>query len=180
MNRSILIVICDFLLLSLLTFSTDLNHMADENTQTPTKVVVATNAVVNMGTVSRRRDEEAGPGRRRTPGSCAIAAATPAQARNAASQQQAQLNERATLETCPNCNRPSASAQTNIGNLTASCRRVPAQTEATQQKLASAQTAAATAGGPRRSPAPANRPAEQKQRFDAHGKTATGPATSAR
>ena len=32
MNRSILIVICDFLLLSLLTFSTDINHMADENT----------------------------------------------------------------------------------------------------------------------------------------------------
>ena len=31
MNRSILIVICDFLLLSLLTFSTDINHMADEN-----------------------------------------------------------------------------------------------------------------------------------------------------
>jgi len=31
MNRSILIVICDFLLLSLLTFSTDLNKMAGEN-----------------------------------------------------------------------------------------------------------------------------------------------------
>ena len=40
MNRSILIVICDFLLLSLLTFSTDINHMADENTPPPTKVVV--------------------------------------------------------------------------------------------------------------------------------------------
>ncbi len=31
MNRSILIVICDFLLLSLLTFSTDLNKMVSEN-----------------------------------------------------------------------------------------------------------------------------------------------------
>ena len=31
MNRSILIVICDFLLLSLLTFSTDLSKMAGEN-----------------------------------------------------------------------------------------------------------------------------------------------------
>ena len=40
MNRSILIVICDFLLLSLLTFSTDINHMADENTRPPTKVVI--------------------------------------------------------------------------------------------------------------------------------------------
>ena len=43
MNRSILIVICDFLLLSLLTFSTDINRMADENTQPPTNAV-ATNS----------------------------------------------------------------------------------------------------------------------------------------
>ena len=50
MNRSILIVICDFLLLSLLTFSTDINRMADQNTQPPTKVVVATNSVINAGT----------------------------------------------------------------------------------------------------------------------------------
>jgi len=49
MNRSILIVICDFLLLSLLTFSTDINHMADEDTRPPTKVVVATNAIANPG-----------------------------------------------------------------------------------------------------------------------------------
>jgi len=49
MNRSILIVICDFLLLSLLTFSTDINHMADENSRPPTKVEVSTNAVVNAG-----------------------------------------------------------------------------------------------------------------------------------
>ena len=33
MNRSILIVICDFLLLSLLTFSTDLSKIASENAQ---------------------------------------------------------------------------------------------------------------------------------------------------
>ena len=38
MNRSILIVICDFLLLSLLTFSTDINHMADENSRPPSQV----------------------------------------------------------------------------------------------------------------------------------------------
>ncbi len=49
MNRSILIVICDFLLLSLLTFSTDINHMADENTRPPTKIVIATNVVPNPG-----------------------------------------------------------------------------------------------------------------------------------
>ena len=49
MNRSILIVICDFLLLSLLTFSTDMNHMADESTRPPTKVVVTVNPVANPG-----------------------------------------------------------------------------------------------------------------------------------
>jgi hypothetical protein len=49
MNRSILIVICDFLLLSLLTFSTDINRMADENTQPPSKVVIASNTPVNSG-----------------------------------------------------------------------------------------------------------------------------------
>ncbi len=45
MNRSILIVICDFLLLSLLTFSTDINKMADQNTQTPTQAAVVTQTV---------------------------------------------------------------------------------------------------------------------------------------
>ena len=38
MNRSILIVICDFLLLSLLTFSTDINKMADEGSKSRTQV----------------------------------------------------------------------------------------------------------------------------------------------
>jgi len=49
MNRSILIVICDFLLLSLLTFSTDINRMADQNTQPPSSITVATNEVVDTG-----------------------------------------------------------------------------------------------------------------------------------
>src|SRR5271170_5415756 len=49
MNRSILIVICDFLLLSLLTFSTDINRMADENTQRSAKVDIVTNTVVEPG-----------------------------------------------------------------------------------------------------------------------------------
>jgi hypothetical protein len=45
MNRSILIVICDFLLLSLLTFSTDLNRIANDDTQRSAGVAVVTNAV---------------------------------------------------------------------------------------------------------------------------------------
>src|SRR5580693_1296833 len=49
MNRSILIVICDFLLLSLLTFSTDINRMASDDTQRSARTDVATNEVVQPG-----------------------------------------------------------------------------------------------------------------------------------
>jgi hypothetical protein len=49
MNRSILIVICDFLLLSLLTFSTDINRMATDDTQRSAKIDVVTNEVVQPG-----------------------------------------------------------------------------------------------------------------------------------
>ena len=44
MNRSILIVICDFLLVSLLAFSTvDINKVADEGTQRNVRVDIVTN-----------------------------------------------------------------------------------------------------------------------------------------
>ena len=49
MNRSILIVICDFLLLSLLTFSTDMNRIAGDDTQRSAAVEVMTNVVVEPG-----------------------------------------------------------------------------------------------------------------------------------
>src|SRR5580704_8239833 len=49
MNRSILIVICDFLLLSLLTFSTDINRIASDETQRSARADVATNEVVQPG-----------------------------------------------------------------------------------------------------------------------------------
>src|SRR5260221_7159413 len=46
MNRSILIVICDFLLISLLAFSTvDINKVSDQNTVRAVKLEVATNQV---------------------------------------------------------------------------------------------------------------------------------------
>jgi len=46
MNRSILIVICDFLLVSLLVFSTvDINEAAKEGKAQPIAAVVATNQV---------------------------------------------------------------------------------------------------------------------------------------
>ncbi|HUC85269.1 MAG TPA: hypothetical protein VL970_08765 [Candidatus Acidoferrales bacterium] len=49
MNRSILIVICDFLLLSLLTFSTDINRIADDQTQRTASVDVVTNEAAAPG-----------------------------------------------------------------------------------------------------------------------------------
>lgn len=48
MNRSILIIICDFLLVSLLAFSTvDLDKVADEGSTPQVKTVIATNAPEN-------------------------------------------------------------------------------------------------------------------------------------
>ena len=90
MNRSILIVICDFLLLSLLTFSTDINHMADENTppadesrrrdQRPSRIAGNDLAAVMKQALEEERQNQ------RT-----IAAATRARA---AAQQQTQLSQR--------------------------------------------------------------------------------------
>jgi len=91
MNRSILIVICDFLLLSLLTFSTDMNHMADESTPPPTKVVVTTNPVANPGNdltaVMKQALEEARRNQEQIQQQLA-------EARAAAGQQQTQLSRR--------------------------------------------------------------------------------------
>jgi len=50
MNRSILIVICDFLLVSLLTFSTvDINKVGQESAQRTVRVDIATNQVAESG-----------------------------------------------------------------------------------------------------------------------------------
>src|SRR5713226_776917 len=46
MNRSVLIVVCDFLLVSLLAFSTvDINKVTDEGVQRNVRVEIATNQV---------------------------------------------------------------------------------------------------------------------------------------
>ncbi len=49
MNRSILIVICDFLLLSLLTFSTDISQIANDSTERSARLDVVTNEVAPPG-----------------------------------------------------------------------------------------------------------------------------------
>ena len=130
MNRSILIVICDFLLLSLLTFSTDINKMADENTRPPTKVAVATNTVVSAGTdlaaVMKRALEEERQGRDQLQQQLA-------QVRNTSAQQQAQLSAQAQQN--QQLQAQYASAQTNGENLSRQLQSVSAQAQATEQKL---------------------------------------------
>jgi hypothetical protein len=91
MNRSILIVICDFLLLSLLTFSTDMNHMADDSTPPPTKVVVTTNPVANPGNDLTAVMKQALEEERRNQEQIRQQLA---EARAAAGQQQSQLSQR--------------------------------------------------------------------------------------
>jgi hypothetical protein len=134
MNRSILIVICDFLLLSLLTFSTDINRMADENTQPPTKVEVATNALVNTGTdlaaVMKLALEEEQKGHEQLQQQLA-------QARNAANEQQAQLTEREQENL--RLQQRFAAAQTNVENLSRQLQVTSARAQESQQKLATTQ-----------------------------------------
>lgn len=137
MNRSILIVICDFLLLSLLTFSTDINRMADENTQPPTKVVIATNAPVNAGgdlvAVMQRALQDERASREQLQQQFA-------QIRGATTQQQAQLGERERENL--RLQRQFAAAQTNLENLGSQLQAVSTQAQMSEQqlKLAKAET----------------------------------------
>jgi hypothetical protein len=137
MNRSILIVICDFLLLSLLTFSTDINHMADENTRPPTKIVVATNAVPNPGNdlaaaMKLALEEEH---KSATQLQQQLAAA-----REATGQQQTQLSQREQENL--RLQQQVAAAQTNLENMNRQLQTSSAQSELAQQKFADAETAA--------------------------------------
>ena len=137
MNRSILIVICDFLLLSLLTFSTDINRMADENTRPPTKIEVATNAVVNSGAdlaaVMKLALQEEQKSREQLQQQLATT-------RETATQQQTQLTEREQENS--RLQRQFAAAQTNVENLSRQLQTTSAQAQASQQKLATTQAEA--------------------------------------
>lgn len=137
MNRSILIVICDFLLLSLLTFSTDINRMADQNTQPPTKVEIATNAIVNTGTdlaaVMKLALEEEQKGREQLQQQLA-------QTRSVANEQQAQLTERERENLL--LQQQFAAAQTNAENLSRRLQTTSAQAQESQQKLTATQAEA--------------------------------------
>jgi hypothetical protein len=137
MNRSILIVICDFLLLSLLTFSTDINRMADENTQPPTKVVVATNSPVNavadLAAVMQRALQDERASREQLQQQLA-------QIRGSTTQQQAQLGQREQENL--RLQQQFAAAQTNVENLGSQLQSVSTQAQMSEQqlKLAKAET----------------------------------------
>jgi hypothetical protein len=127
MNRSILIVICDFLLLSLLTFSTDINRMADENTQPPTKVVIATNAPMNAGADLAAAMKLALTEEHKNAEQLQQQLTT---ARSSAGQQVAQLQQQLTA------------AQTNLETLNQRLQASATQAQLTQQQLAQQQAAA--------------------------------------
>jgi len=127
MNRSILIVICDFLLLSLLTFSTDINHMADDNSSPPTKVVVAPTPVTNPGNDLTAVMKQALEEERRSQQQLQQQLA---EARNA-TDQRAQENQRLQQQV--------TAAQVNVENLN---RQLTSNSEQAQQKLAVTQAEA--------------------------------------
>ena len=123
MNRSILIVICDFLLLSLLTFSTDLSKMAGENegSQPGVKVDVAPKpvdtggkdlaAVMKLALTEEQKNREQ-------------LQAELAKAREAAQQQQANLQQQF------------AAAQANIQILDRKLQNSSAEALMSKEKLA--------------------------------------------
>ncbi|HZT23230.1 MAG TPA: hypothetical protein VFB55_10005 [Verrucomicrobiae bacterium] len=134
MNRSILIVICDFLLLSLLTFSTDINHMADENTRPPTTVVVATNTPVSAGNdlaaVMKLALEQERQNTRRLQEQLAAA-------RQSAARQQTQWQEQlaARQEANARLQQQLAAAQTNLEDLQRRLQDTFARAQQAQQQL---------------------------------------------
>ena len=144
MNRSILIVICDFLLLSLLTFSTDLNHIADENTRPPTSVAVATNAPASgdadLAAAMKLALAEEQKSRAQLQQQLQQQTAAAGQASNATLQAQAQASQRE--QEYLRLQQQLAGAQTSAENLSRQLQTTAAQAQESQQRLAATQTEA--------------------------------------
>jgi len=135
MNRSILIVICDFLLLSLLTFSTDINKMADEGSKSPTRVEVATNALANtsnsdLAAAMKLALEEEQANRVQLQQQLAAV-------RENTNQQASQLIERA--QENARLQQQFAAAQTNVAALSQQLQSTTQQARQTQEQLLAAQ-----------------------------------------
>lgn len=153
MNRSILIVICDFLLLSLLTFSTDLSKMAgvDEGAQPAAKVEVAPNPAGNnvkdLEAVMKQALDEEQKNREQL-------RVELAKARETAQQQQAQLSQREQQaqqlqqqtqqlqQQQSNLQQQFAAAQANIQNLSQKLQTSSAEALMSKEKLETKETEA--------------------------------------
>jgi len=137
MNRSILIVICDFLLLSLLTFSTDMNRMAEDDTQRSARVDVVTNEVVEPGkdlaALMKQALEDERKGHEQLQQQLASA-------RNTAEQTQAQLSQRE--QENARLQQQVATTLTNLESLNRQLQASSAQSAQSQQKLATTEAEA--------------------------------------
>jgi hypothetical protein len=155
MNRSILIVICDFLLVSLLAFSTvDINKTTNEGVPRQVKTTIATNqneSRQDLAAVMRLALEQERKGRELLVGELA-------RTREAVSQQQAQLSERekqvqtfrqelqqkeqqtTQLEQQQmNLLQQFAAAQTNVQNLSQQLLSSSAEAQVSKERLADVQ-----------------------------------------
>jgi hypothetical protein len=143
MNRSILIVICDFLLLSLLTFSTDLSKIVGQGESTSTvKVREASKPPENSGkdlaAVMKQALAEEQGNREQLQAELAQARETARQQEEQAAQQTRQVQQlmeqlqqqRTELE------KQYALAQTNIQTLTQRLQSSASETSMTKEKLA--------------------------------------------
>jgi uncharacterized membrane protein YdfJ with MMPL/SSD domain len=137
MNRSILIVICDFLLLSLLTFSTDLSKMAGENEGSAASVKVdvlpktGDNNSKDLAAVMQQALTEEQKNREQLQ-------AELAQAREAARQQQEQFDQQAkeSQQKQSNLEQQYATAQASIQALNQKLQSSAAETSMTREQLA--------------------------------------------
>jgi len=145
MNRSILIVICDFLLISLLAFSTvDINKMAAPNAQRVARLELATNRVdsasengKDLAAVMRLALEEERKTRERLTGQL-----SEREQQMQAYQQQLQAREREERQlqqTQANLQQQFAAAQTNLQTLTQQLQSTSAESLLSREKLAAMQ-----------------------------------------
>lgn len=147
MNRSILIVICDFLLLSLLTFSTDINRIATDKTQRSVRADVVTNEVVQPGKdlAALMGQALADEKRSREQLQQQLAAAQGRQEQLARAEQvNAQLKQQAAgfQQQATALQQQYTAAQASLENLNQQLQSSAAQARMSQQKLAQTQTEA--------------------------------------
>src|ERR1017187_8036287 len=144
MNRSILIVICDFLLLSLLTFSTDINRMADDDTRRSAGVDMVTNEVVAPGkelvVLMKQALADEHKGREQLQQQLALArSATGSQQEllARAEQENTRLKQQAAgwQQQSAGLQQQYAAAQTNLENLTRQLQTNSAQARMSQEEL---------------------------------------------